>query len=122
MLLGTNDSALVAPQERKSVPVEQFEKNINQIVHLLTSDESPYAVAHGDHPLSIILITPPATQDGMPTDHNPEHTVQYRDAVLRVGETFKRQERGQRWKIGTIDLYGVLLEASKTGDPGRFYT
>lgn len=119
---GTNDSALPTPQERKAVPVEQFEQNIRRILDLLTSSESPYAVAHGDHPLSIILITPPAIQEGLPTDHDAEHTIKYRDAVLRVGEDLMQTQDGKTWKLGVIDLYNALSEAGKCGDPGRFYT
>lgn len=124
LTIGTNDSVVPSPTERKDVSVERFEENINKIIHLLVDSSSPYAVAHDTHPLSIILITPPMFHEDMrpdPSNVTNERCLLYRQAVLRVGEAWKRKESGQRWKIGSIDLYGMLEKARESGDSKRFY-
>lgn len=114
-----------SPTESKTVPLEVFRQNIQQILDLLTSPSSPYAVAHGSHPLSIILITPPAIHDDMLGDTpavSNEHTKLYRDAVLQIGAEWQKKQQGERWKLGTIDFFGALATARQTGDSTRFYT
>lgn len=89
-----------------------------------TSPDSPYAVAHGEQPLSIILITPPhphRTPEGMePMEQERfDRLNQFREAVLDIGRRWRVKEDGtQRWKLGVIDFWSVLLE-SVGGDEGK---
>jgi len=118
---GVNDSAM----DRKHVPVSVFRKNMEEILDRLTSPSSPYAIAHSDYPVSIILITPGGVQDSMRND--PHHVLaaeskKYSDAVLDIGQQWaQKNKEGNNWKIGTIDLYGAILKAGEQGGRERFY-
>jgi hypothetical protein len=109
----------------KHVPIPEFKQYINTILNNLTSESSPYAIAHSKDQLSIILITPPAIEDGMIDDlsHlNDARTKGYRDAVLDIGREWAEKEgNGDRWKLATIDLYGAIVKAGEEGGTSRFY-
>ena len=111
--------------DRKHVPVSVFRKNMEEILNRLTSPSSPYAIAHSDYPVSIILITPGGVQDSMRND--PHHVLaaeskKYSDAVLDIGQQWAlKNKEGNNWKIGTIDLYGAILKAGELGGRERFY-
>ena len=123
---GTNDGVVPSDTETKDVPLAQFEENMNHLLHLLLDPSSPYAVAHDTHPLSIILITPPkyneSMREGQGTMIGNERNYEYCQAVLRVGEGWKKKEEGQRWKVGMVDFYSALEKAREKGDETRFYT
>jgi hypothetical protein len=119
---GTNDSAM----DKKHVPLGIFRQNIETILQLLTSPQSPYAIAHSKTPVSIFLISPAGVEDSMRDD--PDHvraekTKAYVDAVLEIGDRWvKRRQKTDNWKIGVIDLHGAIQKAGEHGGKRRFYT
>jgi hypothetical protein len=112
--------------DRKHVPLGIYRQNIETILQLLTSPESPYAIAHSSTPVSIFLISPAGVEDSMRND--PEHvrsekTKAYIDAVLEIGDRWvKKRQKTDNWKLGTIDLYGAIQKAGQLGGRQRFYT
>lgn len=124
--IGTNDALLPDLAPGRGIGITDFEANLRTILDGLTSPNSPYAVAHSQTPLSIILITPPFIHEPM-LDQPPHLTNHqmglYRDVVLRVGTEWDDKADGAKWKVGTVDLYGVLQDKiAETGLPEALYT
>lgn len=125
-LAGANDASMTDdPKADKHVDLPRYRQNIQEILDRLTSPASPYAVAHSDVPLSIILITPPTTVESMLD--NPSHfhnsvVEQYRDVVLEIGEEWvDKNKADDNWKLATINLYDALVKAGEDGGIEQFH-
>jgi hypothetical protein len=116
---GTNDS--VHPPNTRHLPLPTFVSNLETLLDRLTSPSSPYAVAHGDHSLSIILITPPPLCPTWDPGYGPDRPRvrtkdrqnEFRDAVLKIGDEYARKQSespGARWKLAVIDLWGATVK------------
>jgi len=117
---GTND-AVLPNKTGQHVPLEDYTSNLNQFLHLLTSSDSPYAVAHQDVPLNIILITPPPMyKPGMDAEgrgnRDEKVTKTYADAVLGIGKEWAAKS-SEHWKVGAVDLWSGIETAANAGGP-----
>jgi hypothetical protein len=117
-MLGINDSSF-SEQNNKGVPIPQFKSNVGTILEHLTSPTSPYAVAHSDVPVSIILITTPPVEETMrndPNHVNDASAFRYKEAMCEVGADWvNKRSDGDNWKLGVIDLYSSFKKAGKLG-------
>jgi hypothetical protein len=112
--------------EPQNVPIPLFKDNITAILDSLTSPASPYAVAHSDLPLSIILITPPPVEQSMmpnPQDVSNDSTIKNRDAICEIGEQWmSKRNEGDNWKLGVVDLYSALVQEGRSEGMPRLFT
>ena len=101
------------------MPLDTYKKNIETILTALTAADSPYDVAA--HPVSIVLITPPPVFRGQLPEHKLEqlsldHTKQYRDAALEIGEQWKAKEQSEEnkagWKLEVLDFWKAIEQAA----------
>ncbi|WRT65270.1 uncharacterized protein IL334_002213 [Kwoniella shivajii] len=125
---GANDAVL--PEFLQHVPLEEYINNLDSILALLTSKESPYSVAHDDGPLNIVLVTPPPVYPEMMGDadfagqRNMNNTRRYAEAVMALGQKWEEKELSSKgkWKLRTVDMFqGILQAAGGEGEPLRPY-
>jgi hypothetical protein len=118
---GTNDS--VHPPNTRHLPLPAFVSNLETLLDRLISPSSSYAVAHGDHPFSIILITPPPLcptwdpgyQPDRPRVRSKDRQNEFREAVLKIGNEYIRKQSenpGVRWKLAVVDLWGAIVKVA----------
>lgn len=114
---GTNDSVLL-PNTRH-IPLSTFESNMDYFLTSLTSSSSPYAVAHSNKPVSIILITPPPLcpvdrlDPSKPPVRSYDRQKEFRDAVVRIGDQWQRRlGKGGRHEIVLIDLWDCVTRTA----------
>lgn len=111
---GTNDSVLPGVETGQNVPLESYIRNLNEVLDLLTSSSSPYAIAHQSFPLNVILITPPAmyspAQGDSMDQRDPKVTKKYAEAVLQIGREWKDKavKDGSGWRVGAVDLWTAI--------------
>lgn len=102
---GTNDAAL---DNERTVSLEDYINNLDQIVSALVASDSPQYTPHA----RLILITPHPVVEGMRAKDTPvkldrEHTRKYKDACLVVGKEWAIKSD----KVQTLDLWKLLVEA-----------
>ena len=52
-----------------------------------------------------------------------EYIKTYRDVTLDIGDQYQARQEGERWKVGTGDLFGLLQKkAEELDDPKELYT
>lgn len=47
----------------------------------------------------------------------------YQDTILSIGDEWRAKQQGEKWKVGTVDLFGLLQKrAEELDDSKELYT